>query len=84
LRIDSSGDTLSIETKKGISIVPHPVIIGGYTTPLIIISAEPTVTPKQRHMLQNWWFASINRNSCRSTHFANSGIAQKPLQRARS
>jgi hypothetical protein len=48
------GDTLSIETKKGSGPVPHSVIIGGYTTPLINISAEPTVTPKQRHMLRNW------------------------------
>jgi hypothetical protein len=27
------------------------------TTPLINISAEPTVTPKQRHVLQSWRFA---------------------------
>jgi hypothetical protein len=41
-------------------MVPHSVVVGGYTTPLINISAEPAVTPKQRHMLENWWFASIN------------------------
>ena len=52
------GDTLNIETKKGIAMVPHSVIIGGYTIPLINISAEPTVTPRQRRMLHNWWFAS--------------------------
>ena len=54
------GDTLNIATKKGTTIVLHSVIIGGYTTPLINISAEATVTPKQRHMLHDWQFASIN------------------------
>lgn len=58
LAIIRIGDTLNIETKKGIAMVPHSVIIGGYTIPFINISAEPTVTPKQRRMLQNWWFAS--------------------------
>jgi predicted metalloprotease with PDZ domain len=52
------GDTLSIETKKGSVLTPHSIIICGYSIPLINISIEPTTTPRQRHMLQNWLFAT--------------------------
>ncbi len=48
------GDTMTVNVKKGPATTPYIVYISGYTKPMVRIAQDPSATPKQRRLLQQW------------------------------
>ena len=50
----SVGDDIKVVVKKGTETTTQTVRISGYTTPVIIITEDPSPSPKQRRLLEQW------------------------------